>query len=93
MDPDPAAHCRRKIAELVALGDPSPRAILQIGYNLGRLAEITGQGREPYWDRWKDAVTAWDLPRLRELARNLLSSPVTLLVPTSRPTVPIEESC
>ena len=61
-------HCAAKIAEIVARGVDDRRSILQIGYNLGRLAELTGRGREPYWDRWKEAVAGWDLPTLRRLA-------------------------
>jgi hypothetical protein len=34
-----------------------PRDILQIGYNLGRIAEITGMGRE-VWDRFKGHIEA-----------------------------------
>jgi len=35
------------------------------------LSELTGLGREPFWDRWKGAVAAWDLPALRVLALEL----------------------
>jgi hypothetical protein len=65
-------HCIDKIRQIVADGRDNRRAILQIGYNLGRLSELTGRGREPYWDAWKDAVASWDLARLKELARDLL---------------------
>lgn len=64
-------HCIAKIREIVARTEPDARAILQLGYNLGRLSELTGLGREPFWDRWNDAILAWDVPRLRELARDL----------------------
>jgi hypothetical protein len=64
-------HCLSKIEELVRAGESDRRSILQLGYNLGRLSEITGLGREPFWDRWKDAVAAWDLPALRALAEDL----------------------
>ncbi len=64
-------HCVAKIVELVARGQDDRRSILQLGYNLGRLGELTGLGREPFWDRWKDAVAAWDRPTLEALARDL----------------------
>lgn len=64
-------HCIAKIAAIVAGGQPDARAILQLGYNLGRLSELTGLGREPFWDRWKDAVAEWDEATLRDLARDL----------------------
>lgn len=64
-------HCVATIRALVAQNRPDRRAVLQIGYNLGRLSEITGLGREPYWDRWKDAIAAWDEPALRALALEL----------------------
>ena len=66
-------HCIAKIREIVARRDaaPEPRAVLQLGYNLGRLSELTGLGRGPFWDAWKDAVAAWDLDKMGELARDL----------------------
>lgn len=64
-------HCVSKIEEIVARGDDDRRSVLQLGYNLGRLSELTGRGREPFWDRWKDAVARWELPVLRELATQL----------------------
>lgn len=64
-------HCISKIVEIVTRGEDDRRSVLQLGYNLGRLGEMTGLGREPFWDRWKDAVAAWDLPRLRVLAAEL----------------------
>lgn len=65
-------HCLAKIAEIVARKECDRRSILQLGYNLGRLSELTGEGREPFWDAWKDAVASWDLPRLEALAQELL---------------------
>ncbi len=67
-------HCIARIVEIVARGSDDRRSLLQLGYNLGRLSELTGLGREPFWDRWKDAVEAWELPRLQLLARELQST-------------------
>jgi hypothetical protein len=66
-------HCVSKIRQLVAEGRDDRRSILQVGYNLGRLSELTGRGRGPFWDAWKDAVAAWDRPRLAALALELLN--------------------
>jgi hypothetical protein len=64
-------HCLRKIEELVARGRDDRRAVFQLGYNLGRLSELTGEGRGPFWDRWKDAIASWDLPALQALTDQL----------------------
>jgi hypothetical protein len=64
-------HCVAKIRQLVADGRDDRRAVLQLGYNLGRLSELTGGGRAPFWDAWKDAVARWDRARLEALARDL----------------------
>lgn len=64
-------HCIATIQRLVAAGADDRRAVLQVGYNLGRLAELTGLGRGPFWDSWKDAVAAWDRPALERLAAAL----------------------
>ncbi len=64
-------HAVKKIVQLITEERNDRRAILQIGYNLGRLSEITRRGREPFWDKWKEPIDAWDLPRLKELAKEL----------------------
>jgi hypothetical protein len=74
-------HCVAKILELVALGVDDRRAVLQLGYNLGRLSELTGLGREPFWDRWKEAVANWDREELDALARQLRAESVAWVEP------------
>ena len=74
-------HCVNKIRELIASGNDDRRTILQIGYNLGRLSELTQLGREPFWDRWKDPIAAWDVNRLSELVQELPQP--TLTCPTN----------
>lgn len=64
-------HCVETITRLVAQDEGTPRAIFQLGYNLGRLSELTGLGREPFWDRWKEAVCRWDRAALTRLALEL----------------------
>ena len=64
-------HCIAKIVEIIAQDDNDRRSVLQLGYNLGRLSELSGLGREPFWDGWKEAVADWDRARLEELARKL----------------------
>ena len=64
-------HCVDKIVEIVERGESSHRSLLQLGYNLGRLGELTGLGREVFWDPWKDSVAAWDLASLRKSAEGL----------------------
>ena len=66
-------HCVDKLTELISEDRNDRKSVLQIGYNLGRLSELTGLGREPFWDRWKDAVADWDRDRLRELVEELRS--------------------
>ena len=64
-------HCIDKLTELIAADRNDRKAVLQIGYNLGRLSELTGLGREPFWDRWKDPIAQWDRERLKELVQEL----------------------
>jgi hypothetical protein len=64
-------HCIAKIREIIAQKAGDRRSILQLGYNLGRLSELTGLGREPFWDRWKGPVTEWNLAELERLVQEL----------------------
>jgi hypothetical protein len=41
-------HCIAKIREIIAQKEGDRRSILQLGYNLGRLSELSGLGREPF---------------------------------------------
>jgi len=66
-------HCFVKIFETVAKGDGGRRSVFRLGYNLGRLSELTGLGREACWSRWKAVVEAWDRPRLAALVQELRS--------------------
>ena len=68
---DSIAHCAARVRELAAKVEPDRRDLLQLGYNLGRLSELTGLGREPFWDRWKRPVADWDREALRTLASEL----------------------
>ena len=75
-------HCIAKIISIIAGGRDDRRSILQLGYNLGRLSELTGLGREPFWDEWKDAVADWDVTKLQALAQKLHTFTV---LPTTPP--------
>ncbi len=66
-------HCVAKIHEIIKSGRDDRRSILQLGYNLGRLSELSGLGRAPFWDAWVDPIERWDRPRLLELAHDLLT--------------------
>ena len=66
-------HCIATIRRLVAQKQGDRRSILQLGYNLGRLSELSGLGREPFWDRWKTPVEQWDLDEMERLVRELPS--------------------
>jgi hypothetical protein len=82
-------HCIAKIASIIASGRDDRRSVLQLGYNLGRLSELTGLGREPFWDRWKDAVDTWDVPKLQILVQELHKLSISPRVP---PQCPSEEN-
>ena len=64
-------HCLAKIGQIVARDQGDRRSILQLGYNLGRLSELTGLGREAFWDRWKTPVEFWDLEEMERLVQEL----------------------
>jgi hypothetical protein len=64
-------HCLAKIRDIIAQKEGDRRSILQLGYNLGRLSELTGMGREPFWDRWKGPVADWNLVELERLVQEL----------------------
>jgi hypothetical protein len=81
-------HCIAKIVEIVSQGRSDRRSVLQLGYNLGRLSELTGLGREPFWDRWKEAVDVWDQARLDDLARELLNLSISPLTPPQARSAP-----
>jgi N-carbamoylputrescine amidase len=55
-------HCFDKIFDLTSKGVPSQRDIFQIGYNMGRLSEMKGEGRKEWWDAYKGYVERgeWD---------------------------------
>jgi hypothetical protein len=67
---DDLAHCVGTIRRLIEGGGDDRRGVLQLGYNLGRLSELTGRGRR-FWDDWKGPVAAWDREALRRLADRL----------------------
>jgi predicted amidohydrolase len=49
-------HCLGKIAELASKEVRTERDVFQIGYNMGRLAEMRFEGREEWWDLYKGFV-------------------------------------
>ena len=67
---DHVRHCVCKIQELVRRGENDSKSVLQIGYNLGRLSELTGLGRT-FWDSWKNPISSWNQPELLALADKL----------------------
>jgi hypothetical protein len=65
------SHCLAKIASIIARKDSDRRSIFQLGYNLGRLSELTGGGREMFWDPWKNLVEDWNPAEMEQLVQNL----------------------
>lgn len=68
---DSIEHCVAKIVAIVDSGHEDRKSLLQLGYNLGRLSELTGLGREPFWDAWKGPVETWNCEAMRGLAAEL----------------------
>ena len=66
-------HCIETIRSIIGRKSHDQRAVFQLGYNLGRLSELTGLGRVPFWDRWKEPVSCWDRAALEVLAQDLPS--------------------
>jgi hypothetical protein len=79
-------HCVETVCRIIAQNLSDRRSLFQLGYNLGRLSELTGLGREPFWDRWKTAVTEWDRETLLRLAHEL---PLVVVAQNSPPDSPI----
>jgi hypothetical protein len=46
-------HCLNKLIELTSKPKKSERDLFQIGYNIGRLSELTNEGRDKWWDIYK----------------------------------------
>ena len=67
-------HGVETIIDLIARNQCDRRSIFQLGYNLGRMSELTSLGREPFRDPWKGPIAAWDRDVLDRLARDLRSS-------------------
>ena len=58
-------HSYDKVRDLASLPTRTDRDVLQIGYNLGRLSELTSRGRE-VWDETKSMVESGNWPALVE---------------------------
>ena len=70
-------HCSAKADEILAgpLSDGSQwpddrRWWLQLGFNLGRFSELSGEGRT-VWDNWKEAIETKDFNRLEQLVKQM----------------------
>jgi len=70
-------HCSAKADEILAgpLSDGSQwpddrRWWLQLGFNLGRFSELSGEGRA-VWDSWKAAIETKDFNRLELLVKQM----------------------
>ena len=64
-------HCLDKIEELCRKGESdalTTREVFQIGYNVGRAAELAGEGREQWWDLFKGAVESEEWGVVADLA-------------------------
>ncbi len=66
-------HCLEKLHELTHEAEVTlaPVKLFQLGYNLGRLSELTSLGRAACWDPWKPAIENDDREALRKLVRTL----------------------
>ncbi|GIW87464.1 MAG: hypothetical protein KatS3mg108_1788 [Isosphaeraceae bacterium] len=69
---DALRHCCQTIRSLIAARADQRRCWLQLGYNLGRLSELTGAGRA-VWDAWKEPAAQGDWTTLARLADALES--------------------
>jgi hypothetical protein len=59
------------IGAMVTQGRDDRLSLLQLGYNLGPVSELTGRGREQLRDPWKVPVAARDETLLHELFTQL----------------------
>lgn len=71
------AHISEKVTEILGgpLADSSDwpadrRWWLQLGFNLGRFSELSGEGK-PVWDAWRAAIETCDEAKLAELSEAL----------------------
>ena len=80
-------HCLNKLIELTSKTKISDRDLFQIGYNIGRLSELTNEGREKWWDiynifiengEWKKLIIQIKLDKKRF---NLSNHPVGGIAP------------
>ncbi len=70
-------HCSSKACEILdgPLSDQTSwpedrRWWLQLGFNLGRFSELSGEGRE-VWDSWKSAIETKDVKHLEFLIHHM----------------------